>query len=170
MGDFTNRIVIDDALFGPLQKRTVKLELEGGAAVEKLTDDAGTIEAPPGAAHGWISIPQQGRPALRLFCALNPPPASSPAGLWQRLRNLGYEPPGMTDADAEVASDPKSLQMAIEEFQADHGLPLTGETDDATTLAVERAHDTDSRAWKTREWIAAPEGSGTLVSKKGALT
>jgi hypothetical protein len=60
--------------------------------------------------------------------------------------------------------------MAIEEFQADHGLPLTGEADDATAAAVERAHDADTRPWQRRDWIVAPEPSSTVVSKKGALT
>jgi hypothetical protein len=65
---------------------------------------------------------------------LSPVPAvADPVGQRLRLDNLGYVP-----VDA-AANDPPS-QYAIEEFQCDHGLSVTGVMDGATQAKLVEAH------------------------------
>lgn len=59
-------------------------------------------------------------------------PIEEDSGLAQRLTNLGYfVPPDLDDAD------PDELQSAIEEFQCDHGLKVTGQRADVESKIKE---------------------------------
>jgi hypothetical protein len=62
-------------------------------------------------------------------------PIDTPAGLHARLRNLGYD---LAADDEGGAVDPDQLRFALELFQHDHHLPVTGEADQQTKLAMER--------------------------------
>ncbi len=53
-------------------------------------------------------------------------PVESPSGQRDRLRNLGYY---LVEGDEE---DEPALRSAVEEFQCDQGLPVTGDCDPAT--------------------------------------
>ncbi len=60
-------------------------------------------------------------------------PVDSPTGLQARLYNLGY------DVGVEVETgkvDVDELRFAIQLFQSEHDLPVTGEADDKTRLAI----------------------------------
>ena len=61
-------------------------------------------------------------------------PIDAPAGVRSRLRNLGY----LGDNDSD---DEDQLRLAIELFQADQGLPLTGAADEQTKDAIQRVAD-----------------------------
>jgi hypothetical protein len=63
-------------------------------------------------------------------------PIDTPSGLHARLRNLGYE---AGTADEENAVDSDDPGFAIELFQFDHGLPVTGTVDDETKSAIQQA-------------------------------
>jgi hypothetical protein len=62
-------------------------------------------------------------------------PVETPQGCRERLDNLGYDP-GKADDDPDGAI----LRSAIEEFQCDNGLDLTGECDDATQSKLVEVH------------------------------
>jgi hypothetical protein len=57
-------------------------------------------------------------------------PVDTETGLRQRLRNLGYLP-------LEDASDPTQVSLAVEDFQSDNELPITGKAADIETKLVE---------------------------------
>ena len=62
-------------------------------------------------------------------------PVSEKSGQVARLNNLGYfaeEPDNPDDGDV--------FRSAVEEFQCDNGLPVTGDCDDATQAQLEAAH------------------------------
>lgn len=68
-------------------------------------------------------------------------PVETDAGLWARLRNLGY----LVDEDAEEAApdappDPELLAFAIELFQRDHDLPIDGADAASITAKLREAH------------------------------
>jgi hypothetical protein len=62
-------------------------------------------------------------------------PVDTPAGCRSRLDNLGYDP-----GKAEDDLDGAILRSAIEEFQCDQGLDLTGACDDATQSKLIEVH------------------------------
>lgn len=57
-------------------------------------------------------------------------PADTEVGSRQRLRNLGY-------LTLEDEFDPNQLSLAVEDFQADNELPITGKAADIETKLVE---------------------------------
>jgi peptidoglycan hydrolase-like protein with peptidoglycan-binding domain len=61
---------------------------------------------------------------------LDPPATTS--GARQRLDHLGYHRP--------TGAGPDDDARALRQFQRDHGLPETGEADEATRRALEDAH------------------------------
>ena len=61
-------------------------------------------------------------------------PAEEDTGWRQRLINLGYHPRALDDDDAT------RLRHAVEEFQCDHGLKVTGEVDGATKAKLKDQH------------------------------
>jgi hypothetical protein len=60
-------------------------------------------------------------------------PIDETAGLLERLQNLGYCTP-------DVADDEEAQKAAIEEFQHDNGVTLSGEADDATKSKLTEIH------------------------------
>jgi hypothetical protein len=67
-------------------------------------------------------------------------PVSEDSGVDQRLSNLGYRPP-MWDllGDLGIEVDPS---LPIRLFQIAQGLTVSGDTDDDTTAALQKAHGT----------------------------
>ncbi|MFZ5889485.1 MAG: peptidoglycan-binding protein [Myxococcota bacterium] len=59
-------------------------------------------------------------------------PIEEDSGLGQRLTNLGYPVPADPDD-----RDPDELQSAIEEFQCDHGMKVTGKREDVESKIKE---------------------------------
>lgn len=62
-------------------------------------------------------------------------PIDTVHGLKARLNNLGYD----CDTDKDEMDD--KTKAALKLFQSDHGLPVTGEADDATKDALRSVHD-----------------------------
>ncbi len=62
------------------------------------------------------------------------PDASTLRGAWMRLQNLGYHWTG----EPEELDD--TMQQALSDFQDDHGLPLSGQLDDATQGKLKEVH------------------------------
>lgn len=63
-------------------------------------------------------------------------PIDSSTGLHARLRNLGYD---LDSADDDCGVDEEQLRFALELFQHDNHLPITGEADDETQRMLEEA-------------------------------
>jgi hypothetical protein len=63
-------------------------------------------------------------------------PATELAGQAARLMNLGY-----WFGSDQVLEDPEALKLAIQLFQRDHGLEVTGEADDRLIEALNDVHD-----------------------------
>jgi hypothetical protein len=61
-------------------------------------------------------------------------PVDTPSGQRARLRNLGYY---FGDLDED---DPPQFKSAVEEFQCDHGLPITGDCDAGTQSKLLTLH------------------------------
>lgn len=61
-------------------------------------------------------------------------PIEKPSGQLARLANLGYYWGSLTASDAD------SFESAIEEFQCEQGLPVTGECDSATQAKLQEMH------------------------------
>jgi hypothetical protein len=68
-------------------------------------------------------------------------PIEEPSGVQARLINLGYlEGPVRGPEDEVLDDDARELCAAIEEFQCDHGLSLTGRIDAATQARLLDVH------------------------------
>ncbi len=82
----------------------------------------------------WIGQPPNGRCrtwTVELVESL--PPASTVEGAIERLRNLGY----LSAEGTSIGDD--LLRLLVEQFQVDHGLQVTGEKDDISSM-LERVH------------------------------
>lgn len=125
-------IVLLDRRFQPRPGIACDLVLDGGGACS-VTDAFGVLRAslPPTAETGrGGGEPEQ--PFKVLVGWLDPQDTLS--GARARLNNLGYDAGERDDpADAD-------LRSAIEEFQCDHGIPVTGELDAATTSLLAQRH------------------------------
>ena len=127
------RLVLKDFDEQPAPGLACELEVEG--AVQKLvSDDSGMIKAkiPRKAQTGTLRIPDLDLEMPLKIGHLDPPDQDH--GWQARLINLGFY-------DGAVGStDQERLGYAIEEFQCDHGLPVTGQLDDGTRAALLAAH------------------------------
>jgi len=104
--------------------------------VQKVSLDSGKLETKlaPTCEQALVKIaaPNDSRPDLEWRLHLGHLPRSeSDEGALARLRNLGYYRVVREDADA------RERRAAIEEFQFDQGLTLTGEMDDDTKAKIE---------------------------------
>lgn len=104
-----------------------------GEAVDVTTDGDGLLELAldPAAELGALTLPQ-GRVDLRIG---HLDPVDEETGLRARLSNLGY-----LIGAIEAADEVEELRFALQEFQADHDLPCTGQPDAATLSALRDAH------------------------------
>ena len=120
------------------QATEAQLTLGGGAA-EAVSLDGGALEKPlpdPLVDRAVLAVKgADGRPDLRWKLRLGHlGRIESDDGALARLRNLGYL--RSVSGDAE----PRERRSAIEEFQADNKLTLSGELDDATRAKLEEIH------------------------------
>lgn len=127
------RIVLKDFDEQPVADTECELEVEGNVFHLKSGKD-GLIEAaiPVTAVKGSLKVPELGLELPLKIGFLDPPEEDS--GWQARLINLGYHAGPVGDTDEE------QLGYAIEEFQCDHKLPVTGELDAATRTKLKEAH------------------------------
>lgn len=125
------RIRLQEAFPEPIGSTPCRLVIDG--RIHDLTTDAdGAVEVkvPATASRGTLTVRDVSVP-LRIGSL---DPIDEPSGVVARLANLGYYR-GHAD---EV--DEAELRAAIEEFQCDQGLDLTGECDGPTRAKLEEVH------------------------------
>ncbi len=117
----------------PIADTVCELEVEGSKYSLK-TDAKGKIEKTIDAAseNGVLRIASLEMEMPVKIGHLDP--ADETTGWRQRLINLGYHARALDDGD-----DAK-LRQAVEEFQCDHGMKVTGELDDATKAKLKDQH------------------------------
>ena len=125
------RIAVEDFHERPVTNVPVELEVEGAVA-QRQTDGSGTVEQeiPNNAEIGVLRTPDLHFPIKIGY--LNPIDAET--GWQARLLNLGYL------NSAGPYNDSDELASALEEFQCDHGLPLSGQPDSATLDALQAVY------------------------------
>ena len=130
----------------PVAGATCKLAIEGSAAANLTTDGNGIVEKPIGRTDKQGKLVIGDADFSLKIGALNPipddpdsdpisqTPENKDSGWAQRLTNLGYVVPPIEDRDAD------ELRSAIEEFQCNHGLNVTGEQDAPTRAKLLEIH------------------------------
>jgi len=138
----------------PLANRQYILTAEG-RIYNGTTSDTGLLEInlPPRARTGTLKIPEEQLECELQFGWLDP--LDEITGAQARLQNLGYY---HGDLNGEMSDD---LQEALEIFQSDFGLPVTGELDDATKQKFlsehDQEHDFPPVSVPSEEEAAAPD-------------
>lgn len=125
------RIVTHDINDNPVANQDCTLQVE--SQLFKLqTDGDGLAQQTiaPTAVNGLFEILQMEIPMKIGFMD----PADTPSGGRKRLTNLGYYWGPQDDSDAD------SLRSAIEEFQCDNSLKVTGKLDSATQDKLKQQH------------------------------
>jgi len=119
--------VVRDFDHEPVANARATLEVEG-ATFDLVTDGDGRIDqqVPRNARHGTLRLPDVGLELALDIGMLDPVDAD--AGWRARLVNLGYFRGDARDEDAGN----ERWEWALQEFQCDHELDVTGEPDDAT--------------------------------------
>ncbi|WP_394840324.1 peptidoglycan-binding protein [Pendulispora rubella] len=162
------RLVLDDALFGFGSSLLVRLTFEDGSTQDTKADHDGMIllvDCP----HTSVRVTIKSEKSTReWFAFLKVPPDTSPPALWQRLVNLGYV--STRSPPPPAPPKPEALMMAIQEFQADHQLEVTGDRDPKTVEAIRVAHDEDGRAWSSRPWSPRPMVKPGDSQVKGSMS
>lgn len=132
-----------------------KAEMDGAVTAEGTTTSDGRIEAPvpPRTKHGVLVLDGRRIP-IRLR---DLDPANSPSGIRQRLKNLGYVPgTGTGPLD-------KDDRAALQRFQADHDLSVTGEPDSDTIKELRTFHEAVELDGKPNEREDASESGEPAV-------
>ena len=127
------RIALKDFDDAPIANTACELEVEGNT--QKLTTDAdGRIQAsiPKTAQTGTLRVPDLAMEVPIRIGHLDP--VEEDSGWQGRLINLGYHAGPVGDADEEL------LRYAVEEFQCDHGLNVSGQPDAATQAKLKEIH------------------------------
>jgi len=127
------RIVLKDFDDKPLANTPCELEVEGKS--QKLTTDGkGQIEVkiPKTAQKGTLRVPSLDMEVPIKIGHLDP--VEEDSGWQGRLINLGYHAGPVGDTDEEL------LRYAVEEFQCDHGLKVSGKLDTATLVKLKEVH------------------------------
>ena len=123
------RIVVKDIDGNPAANADCELEIEG--KVHKIKSDRDGLieqEIPAAAESGNLRIlPLDFEIPLKIG---HLDPIDEESGWKARLINLGYH----------HGDDARRLKYAIEEFQCNHGLKITGEFDDATQSKLREVH------------------------------
>lgn len=121
----------------PRAREPVTWSVDGGEDSEARLDDAGWlhVDAPDdGKQLRVVLLPETDFEEERTFTLGHLDPSAETRGLQQRLNNIGFWC-GAEDGDAA-----EYTVAALEAFQAAHGLPVTGERDEATQRALDGAH------------------------------
>jgi hypothetical protein len=127
------RIVLKDFDEKPIANADCVLIIEG-SVFELKSDGQGLIEAviPRAAQNGTLQVPSLDVEYPVKIGHLDPLEGAS--GCHARLTNLGYHAGSKNDGDEEL------LRHAIEEYQCDHKLKVTGELDAATRDSIKKVH------------------------------
>ncbi|HVY61676.1 MAG TPA: peptidoglycan-binding domain-containing protein [Planctomycetota bacterium] len=124
------RIVLEDA--GGAAIAGARLELRvGGSALRPTTEASGRFEQEVAGSKEGVLVVRELEVAIRIEKL---EPAETEAGARARLANLGYAAPLTGKRDAE------RLRAAVEEFQCDAGLAVTGALDAPTRARLVEAH------------------------------
>jgi hypothetical protein len=109
------------------------LEIDG-TLLDGKTDADGVLvhQVPPNAKHGSLTLGSGAEQEVLELRLGHLDPVTEISGVQGRLNNLGY------DCGDELGKPGEETRRAVCRFQADHGLPVTGEADDATCQALER--------------------------------
>lgn len=126
------RLKLLDVADEPLVNTPCILSVDG-AESELVTDSGGFVETkiPRSAGHAALAV--LGQTYALGIGDMTPPDADN--GVHMRLRNLGYVVPS-----ADGAVDRGELGQALREFQAAHGLAVTGEPDELTRDKLVEQH------------------------------
>jgi N-acetylmuramoyl-L-alanine amidase len=129
------RLVLKDENDEPRVGVPYVLEIDGKLSSGE-TDSAGRIERPipPDAQRGKLIVGTGNDQEEHQLQLGHMDPVTEITGVQGRLKNLGYdcgETSGVLDA---------KTQEAIRAFQAEHGLEVTGEADEATQQELENQH------------------------------
>jgi hypothetical protein len=127
------RLALQDFDEQPLAGATCVLEVDGEMH-NLTTDDKGFLQVriPRTAKIGILRIPDLDMEVPVKIGNLDP--AEEDPGWLGRLINLGYYAGTMSDNDDE------QLGYAVEEFQCDHGLKVTGILDETTRAKLKELH------------------------------
>jgi len=163
-------IRLDDPFLGFLGETSVDARYADGSTDSLTTDPSGVVEVEVdrwSADGNFVDLTFQTdlrEHQLRVFIVLEH--ATRRNGTWQRLVNLGYVP--IDEPKAEPDTD-DLFCAALEEFQADHGIPPTGELDGATVSALDSWH-VAARSWGEhgRSSIADPDDGDTRSKEEVA--
>ncbi|WP_437671179.1 peptidoglycan-binding protein [Sorangium sp. So ce131] len=125
------RLAFLDFLHRPIANTEGALDIQSN--LRAITDGDGRMELIIAAAAegGTITLPQ-GSATIHIG---HLDPIDEESGLRARLANLGYLIGVVEDAD-----DTEELRFALQEFQADHGIKITGAFDDATRAKLLDIH------------------------------
>jgi len=128
------RLVIKDFDDKPIADAECELEM-GGVKIPLRTNSEGLIETvvPPEARRGKLIFPVLDLEYPVLIGHLDP--SHEDSGWQARLFNLGY----YIGPDGEP--DPEDLRKALEEFQCDHKIRVTGKPNDATIAKLQELHN-----------------------------
>jgi hypothetical protein len=131
------RLILKDVNEQPIANTTCSLWVDG-THTEITTDTAGAIERriPSKAEHVSVQFrdPASGQDRELQVEIGHLDPVEEQSGLIGRLNNLGYRAADSGELDVE------RLRAAIEEFQCDHQLPITGSIDAATLSKLKDVH------------------------------
>jgi hypothetical protein len=118
---------------GPRAGVAYVLDLDG-TLLDGTTDADGVLErqVPPNARGGTLTLGSGTQQELLELRLGHLDPISEITGVQGRLDNLGYA------CGDEFGEPGAETRRALRRFQADHGLPVTGEADDATRQALEQ--------------------------------
>lgn len=121
-----------DSTGAPLSARSYALTLPDGTRREGTLDPEGRLHesVPAGAERLLLTVAER---CLELD-VVGLPAADTVEGVQERLNHLNYF---VGKVDGELG---RFTRTAIERFQRDHGLPATGELDDATAARLRGEH------------------------------
>lgn len=125
------RFVVQDGVGAPIANQSFTLEVDG-TMIGGETKEDGLIEqeVPAGAKKGVLEVAD-----TRIeFEVGHLDPVEEVSGWRARLANLGYEPGDKDDPEDAV------LRSAVEEFQCDAGIGVTGDLDDATLAKLREVY------------------------------
>ena len=127
------RIVLKDIDDRPIADVACQLEIEG-TRYQLQSDGSGLVETPipKGARQGVLEIPDLDMTLPVRIGHLDP--VDTESGWLARLRNLGYY---HSESDTE---DKLRLRYALEEFQCEYGLKISGDLDAATRAKLQQIH------------------------------
>lgn len=134
---------LDDPFLGFLAELDVDVKYEDGTGETLTTDENGIVElVKEKGAYADLTFETELREhTMRVF--LDPGDVSTPEGAWKRLVNLGV----VEDPEAPPeAPDEDALARAIETFQMERGIAVTGSLDSATVSALQSYPDS-GEAW-----------------------